>query len=373
MTSSPFSSFFMAGFECSTQKRRDGRRLDLIVSTHHDINVEADYRACVEQGLTTVRDGLRWHLIERAPGVYDWSTWRPMLRAAKAAGVQVIWDLCHYGWPNFVDLWSDRFVERYTFFAEAAARVFAEEMDGAVPLWCPMNEISFFAWAAGEVGHFFPTANGRGPELKQQLVRAAVSGAKACRRVDERARFVWCEPLIRVARTEAKYNEAADGHHNSQFEAFDMIAGLTAPELGGQPELLDIVGLNYYPHNQWYYGGPNIPMGHHEYVDLRDLLAVVHARYDRPMMISETGAERNARAPWFHYICEEVRAAMATGAPMQGVCVYPILAYPGWDNDRHCDVGLFRTPEGGGERTVHEPLAREMRRQQAEFAEMATS
>jgi hypothetical protein len=367
MTASPFASFFMAGFECSTQKRRDGRRLDLIVSTQHDVHAEADYRACAERGLGTIRDGLRWHLIEKGPGMYDWSSWRPMLRAAKAAGVQVCWDICHYGWPNFVDLWSPRFVERFAAFAEAAARVHAEEMDGAVPIWCPINEISFFTWSAGDVGYFFPAAKGRGPELKRQLVRAAIAGAEACLRVDERARFVWCEPLIRVARTDPEHNEAADGHHNSQFEAFDMIAGRRDQDLGGRPELLDIVGLNYYPHNQWYFAGPTIPMGHHEYVDMHELIAAVHARYDRPMIVSETGAERNARAPWLHYVCEEVRQAMAEGAPILGVCLYPILAYPGWDNDRHCDVGLFRTPEGGGERSLYEPLARELERQMAEF------
>ena len=122
MSASPFASFFMAGFECSTLKRRDGRRLDLIAATQHDVRVEADYAACAELGMLTLRDGLRWHLIERSPGVYDWSSWRPMLRAAKAAGVQVIWDICHYGWPEFLDLWSPQWVESFTAFAEAAAR-----------------------------------------------------------------------------------------------------------------------------------------------------------------------------------------------------------------------------------------------------------
>jgi hypothetical protein len=366
MTPSPFASFFMAGFECSTQKRRDGRRLDLIASTQHDIRCEADYRACADHGLKTIRDGLRWHLIERAPGVYDWSSWRPMLQAAKAAGVQVIWDLCHYGWPEFLDIWSERWVERFAYFAESAARVFAEET-GDVPLWCPVNEISFFTWSAGDVGYFFPAATGRGPELKRQLVRAAIQGAEACLKVDERARFVWCEPLIKIQRTDPALDAAADEHHNSQFEAFDMIAGRRDEDLGGRPGLLDVVGLNYYPHNQWYFQGPTIPMGHHAYTDMAELMARVYERYGRPMIVSETGAERNARAPWLHYVCEEVRTAILAGAPIQGICQYPVLSYPGWDNDRHCDVGLFRTPDGGGERTVYEPLARELLRQEAAF------
>ena len=45
-----------------------------------------DYAQCRELGFRTLRDGLRWHLIEKAPGKYDWSSWLPMLEAAEEAG-----------------------------------------------------------------------------------------------------------------------------------------------------------------------------------------------------------------------------------------------------------------------------------------------
>ncbi|TIO39082.1 MAG: beta-glucosidase, partial [Mesorhizobium sp.] len=86
-----FDSFFMGGFECSSHRRKDGVRLDLVRATGHDSHAERDYRGCANLGLRTVRDGLRWHLIEKAPGVYDWSSWAPMIEAANLAGVQVIW------------------------------------------------------------------------------------------------------------------------------------------------------------------------------------------------------------------------------------------------------------------------------------------
>ena len=114
--STPFKSFFQAGFECSSHRRRDGVRLDLIRATGHDRHALADYRRCADAGLRTIRDGLRWHLIGKSAGKYDWSSWLPMLEAAEEAGVQVIWDLFHYGSPDCIDQAGPDFPERFTDF-----------------------------------------------------------------------------------------------------------------------------------------------------------------------------------------------------------------------------------------------------------------
>ena len=134
------SSFFLGGFECATHRRHDGRRLDLLAATGHDRWAAADYGALKERGLLTVRDGVRWHLVERSPGRYDWSSFLPQLRAAQAQGVQVIWDLCHYGWPDDLDIWRPPFVERFARFAAAVARVVRDEGVEA-PFYSPVNEI----------------------------------------------------------------------------------------------------------------------------------------------------------------------------------------------------------------------------------------
>src|SRR3954454_10071260 len=93
--SQPFASFFQAGFECSSHRRRDGVRLDLIRATAHDKHVLSDYRQCRELVLRTLRDGIRWLLVEKVPGKYDWSSWAAALEASEQAGVRVIWDLFH--------------------------------------------------------------------------------------------------------------------------------------------------------------------------------------------------------------------------------------------------------------------------------------
>src|SRR5262249_30745841 len=73
-------SFFGGGFECSTHKRRSGKRLDLIAATKHDQFAHSDYRGLQEQGLRVAREGVRWHLVEKVPNHYDFSSVLPIVK-----------------------------------------------------------------------------------------------------------------------------------------------------------------------------------------------------------------------------------------------------------------------------------------------------
>ena len=362
-----FASFFQAGFECSSHRRRDGVRLDLIRATGHDKHVLRDYRRCHELGFRTLRDGLRWHLIEKSPGNYDWSSWLPALEAAEAVGLEVIWDLFHYGSPDHVNQAAGDFPQRFTEFALAALEV-QQSVTGRAPLVCPLNEINFLSWAV-EVGYFpCPGAEEVG-WFKRQLVRTAIQSATAIRKQWPKATIVWAEPLVHIAPHSHRRPEvrAAEAARQGQFQSYDWILGKAEPELGGNETLAEMVGLNFYPHNQWYLDGPTIPMGHHEYRPLADMLVEVAERYAKPIFLSETGAEHSGRASWFHYVCSEVREAIRRGADIRGICWYPITAYPGWDNSRHAEAGLLSTITSDGGRHVDERLFEEMQAQKALF------
>ncbi|WP_134499208.1 beta-glucosidase [Microvirga pakistanensis] len=366
-----FRSFFLGGFECSSHRRADGRRLDLLATTGHDRNAAGDYKMLSQHKIAVARDGLRWHLIEKAPGQYDWSSLLPMLHAARENGTQIIWDLCHYGWPDDLDIWSPEFINRFAQFAGAASRVIRDETDGNA-FYCPVNEISFWAWAGGEVGRFNPTCHHRGADLKRQLVRAFIAAIDRIKAADPEARFITAEPLINVegGLGDEQHVRGAEIYRLAQFEVFDMLCGRLEPGLGGAPECLDIIGVNYYPDNQWYHGGPTIPLGHHAYRPLHDMLIEVDRRYNRPMLIAETGAEGSGRASWLHYVCSEIREALEIGVSIQGICLYPIIDYPGWDNERTCHVGLLSALNEHGQRSVCVSLARELSRQQELFRDL---
>lgn len=370
MNTDLFKSFFMGGFECSTHRLPTGKRLDLVSSTRHDTFVASDYRLMQSHGIHSVRDGLRWHLIETSPGKYDFSGVRPMFAAARDTDMQVIWDLWHYGWPDDIDLFSDEFIERFVAFSRATVEVLGEYTD--VPLISPINEISFFSWAAGDAGVFNPFAKNRGGDVKTQLVRATIESIRAMREINPAIRFFQIDPIMNVVALPDRPDDQphAEAQRQGQFEAWDMIAGRIRPELGGSEDCLDVIGVNYYIHNQWSFPGGHGSMivpSDPRYRHVRDMLVEMYQRYERPLFIAETGIEDATRPAWLRYMSNEVACAIALGVPMEGLCIYPILNHPGWDDDRHCHNGLFDYAEVSGNREVFVPLADELTRQRGRF------
>ncbi|HVV47933.1 MAG TPA: hypothetical protein VHC72_22125 [Bryobacteraceae bacterium] len=368
LDSTVFRSFWMGGFECSSHINSKGRRLDMTAAVQHDQFCQDDYRRLREAGMLTARDGLRWHLIDSG-GAYDWSSWIPMLDAARDQGIQVIWDLFHYGWPDRLDIFSPEFVERFARFCREAARLHREHSD-AVPFYSPVNEISFFAWAAAR-RLIFPYARDRDGELKAQMVRAAIAGIQNIRLVDARARFVMPEPLIHtVPPLDEPLNiRPALIQRESQFEAWDMIAGRAAPELGGSETCLDIVGVNFYAANEWevpggrklhWDAGSNDP----RWRPLHLLLAEVQQRYERPLFIAETSHYGIGRAPWLYEVASEVFRAIERGTQVEGVCLYPILDRSDWENSRHwhnCGLWDLKRKRGRYERILNQEYAQALR------------
>lgn len=353
-----FTSVIQGGWESSTHRRRDGRRLDVIAAIGHDTHAAQDYLQLQGLCIRTCRDALRWPSIDTG-GALDLGSWTPMLQAARDTGTQVIWDMMHYGWPDDLDVWSPAFVDRFARLARAAGR-HHRQVTNAVPFWCPVNEISFLSWAGGDAGYLNPFAGGRGFELKVQLARCYLAARAELVAIDPRARFVTAEPLIAVQHADWTGRPLFEAHgwHDAQFQAFDLIAGRIWPQIGGSEAALDVVGVNYYWNNQWIHGGPPIDVDHALHRPLSDLLVEIAARYDRPMMLAETGTEGARRAAWFDHVMTQTHHARRRGVRVEGVCLYPVADHPGWDDDRMCPNGLLGADPSSGARDVYAPLAR---------------
>ena len=353
----------MGGFECSTHFNPYRQRVDVIEATKHDEFADPDYQRLLNFGMKTARDGIRWHLIETEPFRYDFSSAANQVRSAEQTGIQIIWDLFHYGYPNDLDIFGKEFIVRFTKFVKAFVEFLLNE-DQRIPFFCPINEISFFAWAAAQVGWFHPHENGRGDELKRQLVRATISAIDQIRKLSPEARFVQAEPAIEVLTNSKDPNIIADtkNFRESQFQAFDMLTGKIKPEIGGGEKYLDIVGINFYSQNQWFHpSGRRIRLGNKKFRPFNEILKEYYERYKHPMIVAETGIENKMRPAWFRYIYEQTEIAKKSGVPVHGICLYPIFNHPGWDDNRHCYNGLWDYPNKNGEREIYQPLADEIK------------
>ncbi len=353
-----FSSYIQAGFECSTHRNRAGKQLDLLESTGHDRLTLGDYERLRAFGITTIRTAAKWYRIEETARQYDFSSLRNVLTAARTTGMEVILDLLHFGWPGHIDVFSSKFPDEFARFTEATVRFLRKEF-AHIRFIAPVNEVSYLSWAGGEVGCIGPYEVERGHEFKQNLIRAAVCASEVLLQEHSAVRLISQEPVIHIIGDPAipGDEEQSERYSKAMFEAWDMLSGRMHPELGGRPEYLDLIGINFYERNQWINNSLPITRDHPKWRPLSDILREVWDRYQRPMFIAETGTEDEARPGWLHYVCEEVREAVRFGIPVHGICLYPILNHPGWDDDRHCCNGLFDYADQHGNRPVYEPLA----------------
>ena len=118
-----------------------------------------------------------------------------------------------------------------------------------------------------------------------------------------------------------------------------MFTGKLHPELGGHPRYLDMIGVNFYHSNQWNFGAERLRWEDEprdpRWIPLHQLLDEVHRRYGRPLFIAETSHVGVGRDRWMDEIADEVSKALQLGVPVHGICLYPIIDRPDWEDENH--------------------------------------
>lgn len=336
----PFHSFWMGGFEGADHINSQGQPLDPNRRNGHGARLKEDYTALKDFGIRVVRESIGWRLFEEG-GAQSIQALQAQARLAAQQQMQVIWTLMHYGWPRRLDPWArpEEFIAAFAAHCQKVAQLLAD-VPGPAAVYQPINEISFLAWAASRtalIHPHLPAGPECGAQLKRVLVRAALGAIDAIWAVSPGARIVHTDPVIHVephCGAGPAACAAAASETESQFEAWDMLCGRKAPELGGAARYLDLPGINYYHNNQWEQASGARLHWHLKEPRRRPFGALATAlwrRYGRPLCITETGHVGEGRGAWLDDFAAEVAACKARGIPIAGLCLYPLIDRPDWE------------------------------------------
>jgi len=345
-----FPTFFLSGFECSTFDWKDQGRRDVSAELQHYSHAEEDYAFLSSLGIAVAREGIPWPLVDKGNGTYDFSLLDSLLDAQRRNKVLPIWDLCHYGYPDDLDPYSEAFEPRFAAYAKAAARYVAGRAHHGPLCFTPINEPTFWGYMGGEWGWCAPFGNSAEQRRRftLALAKADIAAVKAIRADFPDARMVHIDPLIWIVPPRDRPDLAEEAHRESYDDAYiawDVISGLRHPELGGSPEIIDILGFNNYSFGQMEYAGggkPNTPLepGDDRIRSVCDLIEEAWAKYRRPCIIAETSGLHGGRPDWLNDLACEALSAVRRGVDLHGICLFPAVDMTDWHSGEWLHMGL---------------------------------
>lgn len=382
---SPFSTFWMAGYECTDKLNAFGNRVDFLQVTGHLEKIEEDYENLKLFNIKTVREGIQWSQVEKKPYEYDWSSVARMMESSRVKGIQQVWDICHFGYPDDLTPLHPMFARRFAALCKAFVKFYRSVNPTGTLIVTPINEVSFISWLGGDACGTSPYCRRYGWEVKYALMKAYIEGIESIKEQDASVRILTTEPLVNIVpprHATKKQQEEAARRNESQFQVLEILGGNMCPELRGRPEYLDMLGFNYYYNNQWQYH-PHSYLGWRDavpdprWLPLSHLLTQAYKRYRRPLVLTETSHPREDRPLWTDMIARECAAVINRNVPLWGVCWYPIIDRPDWDHLRpwhHAGVwDIVKSKEGGLARTLHLPTATALLRAQEHIASVMES
>ena len=190
----------------------------------------------------------------------------------------------------------------------------------------PINEASYFAWAAGSVRPLCPPHDGAGVRAEGML--GACGLARHCqdpgictkRSHRERRSHLQCRGSPACFSTRARRGRSLQ--RQGRVSVHGHVVRPPAARLGGSRACLDIVGINYYWTNQWELGKSDQALAPDDPRRLRlgALVRRVAQRYGGEVLVSETAALGSARADWIDELSRTAVELRAAGIKLSGMC-----------------------------------------------------
>jgi hypothetical protein len=317
-----FDAGHIRGWTPGFEREIEFHQLEL---TGHAAQLDADYRLLREEfGLRAFRDGAWLARALPAPGEYNWTY---LDRLADVSQGQVTLSLCHYEWPPWLqeaDLWSGAIVDHMAAFAGQVAERYRSRFAGYIPV----VESGYWTAMMTDWGRWWPGGHQRPRERWWKLYavvgRMLVEMARAVKAADSGAIVALSEPWAWHPHVSLKDQGRPFftllGRHDPAAER-----ELGTASFGGSPELLDLIGLNFY--NNW---------GEPEGWPLHRLL--LEARRQFPecrLAMGETGnchfPDRYSVETWLRLLDDEVEHANAGGARVEMVVWAPVLTLGDFD------------------------------------------
>jgi beta-glucosidase/6-phospho-beta-glucosidase/beta-galactosidase len=340
---------FLGSFESTYQPAHD---VDIAESTGHVARWRDDLALLRSCGVDRLRYPIRWHRVEREPKAYDWAETDRILGHMADTGMHPMVDLLHHtSYPRwlkrgFVDR---RFAGAFLRYVEAFATRYPW-----VDEYTLFNEPFTTFFLCGHEGIWPPHLRGLKGFLTvaRAVLPAVAEASRAYAALVPGARHVWVDTCERASAA----SPAADGWaalaNDRRFFVLDLFLGRALGRgrpfveevlaVGGEdvlamePGSVDVLGLDYYAHNQWQYLD-DTGRGVMSSPDPAPLSSLIHEYWDRyrmPCVLGETNIRGYAsdRASWLKYTLEQCELAVAAGVPMEGYCWFPFVDSCDWDS-----------------------------------------
>lgn len=325
--------------------------------TEHSTRWRQDLDAVHDLGATALRYGVNWPLVHTAPGAFDWKDLDERLgHAAGELGLTVIADLVHYGTPTWLDgsFADPDYPEAIAEFATAFTARYRGLVDHLTPLNEPVTTASFCGlrgvwppaltgwtgWTTVALGivegvrRTIAAARSANPDVVIVHVEASAIYTPSTPDLEDHAHLL---RAVAALPTELLLGVVTSSH---PMHGWLLEQGADARILAGfltDPPIIDLLGVNYYPDltprdlvagvgsveqiavNRWTDG-------------LRDRLRWFAARFDAPLLVTETSIEgtEEVRADWLRDSAGAVLELREEGLDIRGYTWWPLLDFVDW-------------------------------------------